>query len=54
MVEEVALTPTTVPLSMSLPWVKVLAPFQMETKPALPEPMVESLLLKVVQSVEES
>ena len=33
MVEEVALMPATVPLSLIKPWAKVLTPFQIETKP---------------------
>ena len=37
-VEELALTPKTVPLLMSLPVVKELEPFQMASKPAVPEP----------------
>ena len=40
-VEEVAFTPKTVPLFMSLPVVKVLAPLQMASKPREPEPIVE-------------
>ena len=40
MEEDVALMPATVPLSLIKPWDKVLVPFQMETKPGLPEPMV--------------
>ncbi len=39
--EEEALTPSTVPLSISLPVVKEVAPFQMATKPLLPEPVTE-------------
>ena len=39
-VEDVALIPATVPLSLINPWLKVLAPFQIETKPGLPLPMV--------------
>lgn len=38
-VEEVALTPATVPLSMIKPWAKVLLPFHLERKPTLPEPI---------------
>ena len=38
MLEEVAFMPITVPLSMSLPVVREVAPFQIETKPLVPAP----------------
>ena len=41
MVEEEALTPNTLPLSMSLPVVKEVGPFQMATKPVVPLPETE-------------
>lgn len=56
MVEEVAFMPSTVPLSMSLPAISAVEPFQMASNPIVPVPVsglvrAACLLLKVFQSV---
>ena len=52
MVEEVALMPTTVPLSINFPLPKVVAEVQIATWPGAPPERASCLLLKVVQSAE--